>query len=280
MQYKIGMLALLSAIIMSFTFSEKIDFRPPGTAEIVDNFFYDVNEIRNEDWREYLSFIKKEEGGESVKYQKALPDTTVWIDDDLNNEPFMETYFSHPAYFDYPVVGISHQQAIDYCAWRTEAVKTILKENNYENIPKSFKYRLPSKTEWELMANAGMSEKSKKYYEKRVDKQKKTENSSARIPIAHLKLKPIESANKDDLEAFRAGTTFSTPAPARTYLPNKFGVYHIYGNVAEMVEDPGVAMGGSFMHYYDEIVPNNKVLNYNSPKSWLGFRCVCEILEK
>ena len=28
-------------------------------------------------------------------------------------------YFSHPAYQDYPVVGISWNQAVAFCNWRT-----------------------------------------------------------------------------------------------------------------------------------------------------------------
>ena len=31
-------------------------------------------------------------------------------------------YFRHPAYQDYPVVGVSWQQAVDYCDWRTDRV--------------------------------------------------------------------------------------------------------------------------------------------------------------
>jgi formylglycine-generating enzyme required for sulfatase activity len=66
-------------------------------------------------------------------------------------------------------------------------------------------------------------------------------------------------------------------APVRTYLPNKYKVFNIYGNVAEMVAEPKVAMGGSFLHYYDDIVPTNATLTYDGPQSWLGFRSVCEI---
>jgi len=279
MQYKIGLLALVSATIMSFTFSSKLDFRPPGTVEVVDNFFYDESEIRNIDWKEYLSFIQYDEGIESSRYQKALPDTTVWLEGEFLNEPLVQLYFSHPSYNDYPVVGVSHQQATEYCAWRTEAVKTMLKENNM-TAPKSFEYRLPTKTEWELMANAGMSKKSKKYHAKRIEKQQQTENSSARIPLANLQYEKIVPSNKDDLTTFRTGMFAICPAPTLTYLPNKYGVYNIFGNVAEMIEDPGIAVGGSYIHYYNEIVPENKVVKYESPKNWLGFRCVCEIIEK
>ena len=63
-------------------------------------------------------------------YKKALPDTLVWRDKLGYNEPFVNGYLRHPAYKNYPVVGVSWQQATDYCVWRTDRVnERILIEN-------------------------------------------------------------------------------------------------------------------------------------------------------
>ncbi len=271
MKFKVGMFSFVCASVMSFGISSQLDFRPPGTAEVVDNFFYDVNEVTNITWKEYLSFIKEREGVNSERYKANLPDTTVWIEKESFNEPLVETYFSHPAYDHYPVVGITHQQATDFCAWRTEAVKMMLEANDFKG-PKSFQYRLPTETEWSLMANAGLSKKSKKLLNKKVKKDG--------MPINNAKGNFRHKVKEGEHDPFNDPHILKIPIPSPTYLPNKYGVYNIHGNVAEMVVEPGIAMGGSFNHYYEDIVPENKPLNYEGAEKWLGFRCVCEIMEE
>ena len=53
---------------------------------------------------------------------KVPPDTLVWRDKLRYNEPYVNNYLRHPAYKNYPVVGVSWLQATDYCKWRTDRV--------------------------------------------------------------------------------------------------------------------------------------------------------------
>ncbi|MBU46560.1 MAG: gliding motility lipoprotein GldJ [Flavobacteriales bacterium] len=91
--------------------------------QTVSSFYLDETEVRNVDYLEYLFWIQRVYGMSYPEvYKKALPDTLVWRDKLGYNEPFVNGYLRHPAYKNYPVVGISWQQATDYCAWRTDRV--------------------------------------------------------------------------------------------------------------------------------------------------------------
>ncbi|MBR5644823.1 MAG: SUMF1/EgtB/PvdO family nonheme iron enzyme [Salinivirgaceae bacterium] len=88
----------------------------------VSSFYMDECEISNLDYREYLYWISRVYVEYPEVYKRALPDTLVWRRKLAYNEPYVEYYFRHPAYQEYPVVGVNWLQANDYCAWRTDRV--------------------------------------------------------------------------------------------------------------------------------------------------------------
>jgi sulfatase modifying factor 1 len=107
----------------------------------VSSFYMDETEVRNVDYLEYLYWIKRMYGQSYPEvYKKALPDTLVWRDKLGYNEPYVESYLRHPAYRNYPVVGVSWIQANDYCVWRTDRVNekilidACVLEPDYEQI--------------------------------------------------------------------------------------------------------------------------------------------------
>jgi formylglycine-generating enzyme len=93
----------------------------------VPSFYMDETEVANIDYVEYLYWLNRVFGTNYPEvYRKALPDTLVWREKLAYNEPLIETYLRHPAYRNYPVVGISWTQASDYCLWRTDRVNEML----------------------------------------------------------------------------------------------------------------------------------------------------------
>lgn len=89
----------------------------------VSSFYIDESEVANVHYREYLHWLRRmyNESFPAV-YRSALPDTLVWRSELAYNEPLVEYYFRHPAYNDYPVVGVNWKQAVDYCKWRSNRV--------------------------------------------------------------------------------------------------------------------------------------------------------------
>jgi len=86
----------------------------------------------------------------------VYPDTTVWVKD-FNysyNDPMHLDYFFHPAYQDYPVVGVNWFQAQAFCNWRTKNKNDRMRGN--KNFVKTPSFRLPSEAEWEYAARGGL----------------------------------------------------------------------------------------------------------------------------
>lgn len=93
----------------------------------IPSFYMDETEVANIDYVEYLYWLNRVFGTNYPEvYRKALPDTLVWREKLAYNEPLIETYLRHPAYRNYPVVGISWTQASDYCLWRTDRVNEMM----------------------------------------------------------------------------------------------------------------------------------------------------------
>ncbi len=93
----------------------------------VSSFYMDEAEVTNHQYREYLYWLNRVFGESYPEVGKnALPDTLVWREELAFNEPFVETYFRHPSYDDYPVVGVNWLQANDFAAWRTDRVNNMI----------------------------------------------------------------------------------------------------------------------------------------------------------
>jgi len=92
----------------------------------VPSFYMDETEVSNTNWLEYLNWIKSNFPTDYEYYYNEIPDTLVWRQPLSYNEPYVDNYLRHPAYQDYPVVGVTWEQAERYCSWRTDRVNELL----------------------------------------------------------------------------------------------------------------------------------------------------------
>lgn len=261
----------------------KLKFAPPGTNHLLGNLFIDETEVSNMSWREFMYWTKRVYGDGSPEFTYTLPDTLVWrnylydfkartYNDEADIESLIYLYIRHPQFSHYPVVGITHEQAAAFCAWRSNRVNEVIYVDKHKEvtfpidssivIPKKVLFRLPEESEWEYAAQVGFdSSKFEKYATQSTDK-------------IYYNTKEASSI-REEMEGYDR----LIPMPERSLQPDKYNRYHLIGNVAEMINTKGIAKGGSYIHTLEQSYYTNRI-EYHKPNYWLGFRCVCEILKQ
>ena len=105
------------------------DWNNTPTQQHVQSFYMDETEVTNLMYLEYLDYLKKVYPPSEERYREiyngALPDTLVWRNRLGYNETMTNNYLRHPAYANYPVVGVSWIQAVEFSDWRTDRVNEL-----------------------------------------------------------------------------------------------------------------------------------------------------------
>lgn len=216
----------------------------------------------------------------------VYPDTTVWVNDFANayTDQYVRYYFSSPNYDDYPVVGVSWEQATAFCAWRTEYLKQSYGMRGVNFEP----FRLPTEAEWEYAARAGNNDQT---YSWKTD-------------VPHTDKGCYNGNFKPGFGDYSRDGYIIT-SPVGSYSANDFGLYDMSGNVAEWTstawsesgvrntsdinpdyqynaakEDPyllkrKVIRGGSWKDPQHFVRADVRTWEYqNEQRSFVGFRCV------
>lgn len=212
----------------------------------VQSFYLDVTEISNVDWKEFLFYVANpqqavdpksknptnlgSDGFElDLKVDELYPDTTVWLRDLAFNDPISEEYFNHPAFNNYPVVGINWHQANEYCKWRTEMVNHELLMGDEDAVLYPA-YRLPTEAEWEYAAR-GLLESEIYAWEGKSLRNRKGEFR------ANFKRGRGDYAGWRGSDGKHMTDHYMITAPVMEFYPNDFGLYNMSGNVAEWTQD-------------------------------------------
>ena len=149
------------------------------------------------------------------KKVKVYPDTLCWLKDLTYsyNEPFVQQYFTHVGYDNYPVVGVNWHQARAFCHWRTQ----------YFNAGAGVRvqeWRLPNEAEWEYAARGGLM--------------------GAKYPWGGPYTRNEKGcflANFKPLRGNYISDGGYITVPVGTYAPNGYGLYDMAGNVSEWTGD-------------------------------------------
>ena len=112
------------------------DWNNSPNQQHVQSFYMDETEVTNFMYTEYLYWVKKvfsptDENYKNI-YDGVVPDTLVWRNRLGYNETMTLNYLRHPAYSNYPVVGVNWIQATEFSKWRTDRVnENILEREKY-----------------------------------------------------------------------------------------------------------------------------------------------------
>jgi formylglycine-generating enzyme required for sulfatase activity len=219
----------------------------------------------------------------STRIVNVYPDTIMWLRDFQfsYNDPKMRMYFSHPGFANYPVVGVTWEQAQAFCQWRTQYY-------NNSHFVEGQDYRLPTEAEWEYAARGGKNMALYPWGGNYV------RDDCGRF---FANFKPMRGSYTDDKGA--------TTMKVASFEPNDFGLFDMAGNVAEWTSsaydgsssklvsdmnpsfqynaknsDPDVlkrkvVKGGSWKDIAYYLQCGVKTYEYqNESRPYIGFRCV------
>lgn len=253
---------------------------PKGASIRVDSFWVENDEIHYETIERPL---RQPSDINTNGIICVYPDTMVWARDFEHsyNDPLLYSYFNSPSYSDYPVVGVTWEQAHAFCHWRTHLLRS--QQNIVVNS-----YRLPTEAEWEYAARGG--------------------RKMAMYPWGDRYARDSEGCYLANFKPYRGSYHNDTGVSTMTvgsFEPNDFGLFDMAGNVAEWTasaystssnarvhdlnpefpyiarkEDPNslkrkVIKGGSWkdISYYMQCGVRTYEYQYEG-RSYIGFRCV------
>lgn len=264
-------LFLTSTVKLPKSIKDNYTFVPSGNTVVnekelsVQAFYMFKGEVTNFQYLEFLHHIN-EHGTEEEKVAARIR-TENWVDDyPVSQDKYREHYHKHPAYRDYPVVNVTHEGAQLYCKFLELKLNEILDEK--------VKVRLPTQAEF-IRAGAG-DEPQNMYAWGDVYLQEPKggfrancliirQNQVTRDESGEVKiLKPIKidgskNANVDLM------------APSNSYEAYSFGFHNLNGNVSEMINTPGIAVGGSFRDFGNDIRLQS-ISEYDGSACHVGFR--------
>ena len=129
---------ILSLLLIALISANALAINPPGTKKVkIDKevLYIDQSEIIIADWIEYINYLEHHYGKESEELKAAFPDGIT------AKEMMAKEKLTHP------LTGITHEQALEYCKWRTAAVNAVNEETGLGKV----EYTLPTEEQYSML---------------------------------------------------------------------------------------------------------------------------------
>ena len=226
------------------------------------SFYIAKDEITCKEYKEFQKAMQAKNNPDILKI--IALDTSVWP----GNIYYASTYGVHPAFDNYPIVAISRAAAELYCQWLTE-----------QWGQGAVAFRLPTRNEWMRAAQGKNPGAAYAWGKNKMDGNFLT-NQKGRYACNFADWYGLENLHRNDTTqaysvagktSFRDG--FAYTSYSRYFPANYFGLHDMCGNVAEMVQESGIAVGGSWKTAgYDVRIESTKAFTQASGD--VGFRPV------
>ncbi len=240
--------------------------------KVTEKRYMNETEVTNQQYGYFLGYLLSQKNYDALLVAKA--EKTDWrsLLPEGMKQYSDEQIFKH-GHSDaeaMPLQNIDYQGAILFCKWLTDSyMKEDISKRKWKNVV----FRLPTEQEWITAASAG---KAQAKYPWGSDSPRNPKGCY--LSNFNCRNEPCSKCaqNAEGEQYVQDGGFFTVRADA--YYPNALGLFGMSGNVAEMVQEKGIAKGGSW-----EDVPSECTIQaqkkYDKPSPAIGFRVIMEILE-
>ena len=232
------------------------------------SFYISKYEVSNLQYRRFFS--ETAPGLTREEQEKINCDTSGWNSQlYCAGAAYQTSYYRLPAFNNYPVVNISYEGASKYCEW----LQRIMQKNNPGFI---VEVKLPSKEQWVYAAMGGRSQAmfpwNHWYF-----RNKKGEYLCNFRKVADYAITRNRKTGLPDVHEATGNTDFQMPV--NSFSPNDYGLYNMCGNVAEMINQKSICMGGSWNDYGGDVNTTAEA-RYEKSNATTGFRPIIIVTEK
>ena len=230
-----------------------------GKRYSVVKFYMFNKEVSNLHFKEYLHY----RGMEDPRYRNLSEDEA----------DFYMSYFRHAAFDDYPAIYLTKEDALDYCSWLKDMLAQRL-EIDADKI----EVRLPSRIEWIYAALAGNADNVYAWDGPYLRDSEGKYMANFNIAVSQEHITYDENSGEFRIVEYKQNQGDTRYAQVESYEPNAFGLYNMSGNVAEMVMENEMALGGSYISPGYDIRARSEQ-DFTEANPFVGFRPIVRIKE-